>query len=226
MAESIPIYIMGKRYMVPEGITILRAIELSGYKVVRGCGCRGGFCGACATVYRLPGDYQLLVGLACQTTIVSDMVLTTIPFFPANKAVYNLDEIEDPEEALSLLYPEMSRCIGCNACTKVCPLDLNVMQYMQYAYRKNFKKVAEMSFDCVMCGLCAARCVAQTAPYLVAMYARRAYGKFHLVKPEFLAERILEIEEGKYEKGLNKLMTSDVEELKKIYDNRNIEKIK
>ena len=225
MAEEVPIYIMGKQYFVPEGITILRSLEFSGYTVIRGCGCRGGFCGACATVYRLPGDYQLHVGLACQTTIIPNMVLATIPFFPANKAVYNLEEIDNPHETLSIIYPEMSRCIGCNACTKVCPQDLNVMQYMQSAYRGDFKKTAELSFDCIMCGLCASRCVAQTVPYLVAMYARRICGKFYLDKPEFLACRIQEIEDGKYDAGLKKLMAAAMDDLKKIYDSRDIEKL-
>ena len=43
----IPIYIMGKRYDVPESLTVMKAIEYAGFKLVRGCGCRGGFCGAC-----------------------------------------------------------------------------------------------------------------------------------------------------------------------------------
>ena len=43
----IPIYIMGKKYLVPSGLTIMKAMEYSGYRYVRGCGCRGGFCGAC-----------------------------------------------------------------------------------------------------------------------------------------------------------------------------------
>ena len=67
MAENlIPIYIMGKRYEVPESLTIMKAIEYAGYKLIRGCGCRGGFCGACATVYRVEGDprlYRRRIGL-------------------------------------------------------------------------------------------------------------------------------------------------------------------
>ena len=45
------VYLMGKKYEVPEGLTIMGAMEYAGYKLVRGCGCRNGFCGACATVY-------------------------------------------------------------------------------------------------------------------------------------------------------------------------------
>ena len=54
--ELIPIYLMGKRYDVPPSLTIQKAMEYAGYQLVRGCGCRGGICGACGTVYRLPGD--------------------------------------------------------------------------------------------------------------------------------------------------------------------------
>ncbi|MDH4067880.1 MAG: hypothetical protein OEU97_02990, partial [Dehalococcoidia bacterium] len=41
-AKLIPIYIMGKRYEVPEGLTIMKAMEYAGYILIRGCGCRGG----------------------------------------------------------------------------------------------------------------------------------------------------------------------------------------
>ncbi len=41
-ARMIPIYIMGREYLVPETLTILKAVEYAGYKYVRGCGCRGG----------------------------------------------------------------------------------------------------------------------------------------------------------------------------------------
>ena len=58
----IPIYIMGKQYIVPESLTIMKAIEYSGFKYTRGCGCRGGICGACATFYRIEGNYKLKTG--------------------------------------------------------------------------------------------------------------------------------------------------------------------
>ena len=85
-AQTIPIYIMGKRYDVPETLTIMKAMEHAGYQYIRGCGCRGGVCGACATVYRKAGDYKIYTGLACQTVVEPEMHLTQIPFFPANRA--------------------------------------------------------------------------------------------------------------------------------------------
>ena len=57
--EFVTVYIMGKAYKVPAGSTIMGAIEYAGYQIKRGAGCREGFCGACATVYRLPGDFKI-----------------------------------------------------------------------------------------------------------------------------------------------------------------------
>jgi len=51
-AKTIPVYIMGKMYEVPETLTIMKAMEFAGFKFLRGAGCRGGICGACPTVYR------------------------------------------------------------------------------------------------------------------------------------------------------------------------------
>jgi hypothetical protein len=46
-------------------LTIMNAMEYAGYQLVRGCGCRNGFCGACATIYRIAGQNQLKTCLAC-----------------------------------------------------------------------------------------------------------------------------------------------------------------
>ena len=92
--NKISVYIMGKEHRVPEGLTIMKALEYAGYRLIRGCGCRAGFCGACATIYRKKGDYKLYTALACQTTAENGMYLTQIPFIPANKSEYNLDEIQ------------------------------------------------------------------------------------------------------------------------------------
>ena len=61
--EMVTVYIMGKAHKVPAEATIMGAIEYAGYQIKRGAGCREGFCGACATVYRLPGDYKIYTGL-------------------------------------------------------------------------------------------------------------------------------------------------------------------
>ena len=95
MAENmVTIYVMGKPYEVPGDLTIMKAMEYAGYRFVRGCGCRGAFCGACGTVYRTKDDYRLKVGLACQEMVQDEMYLAEIPFFPGNKAIYDIEELQ------------------------------------------------------------------------------------------------------------------------------------
>jgi heterodisulfide reductase subunit C len=217
------IYIMGKKYVVPDSLTIMNAMEFAGYQLVRGCGCRAGFCGACGTVYRLAGDYELKVGLACQTKVEPEMYLTQIPFFPAQKKEYSIRELKANAEQIAGFYPEIYRCIGCNACTKVCPQDLKVMQYIGYAQRGRIDKCADESFDCVMCGLCAARCPAQIVHYNVGILARRLYSRYIAKPAAHLQKRVEEIEAGKYDAEIEELMTASKEELRKRYAERDIE---
>ncbi len=221
--ELVPIYIMGKKYMVPPTLTIMKALEYSGYQLIRGVGCRGGFCGACATVYRLPGDYRLQIGLACQTVVQPGMYLAQIPFFPAQRAAYRLDELEPTFQTVFTLYPELMRCLSCGTCTKACPQDIDVKQYMADAMRGDIHAVADRSFDCIMCGLCAARCPAEEAQYNIAILCRRLYGKYLAPKAEHLAERVREIEEGKWDAALEELKSLSEEELRKRYNERDIE---
>ena len=44
MEKMVNIYLFGKKYSVPEDLTIMRAMEYAGYQLVRGCGCRKGRC--------------------------------------------------------------------------------------------------------------------------------------------------------------------------------------
>lgn len=222
-ARQIPIYIMGKKYLVPETITIQKAIEFAGYKFIRSCGCRGGICGACGTVYRIYGDYKLHFCLACQTVVQENMYIAQIPFFPANRANYNIEETEAVAETIMSLYPEVMKCVGCNTCSKACPMDIDVMGYINAAMRGDIEKVAKMSFDCIQCGLCSSRCPAQIQHYHMAQLCRRLYGKYILPKDRFLPERTKEVREGKYEKMLEELKKMPLEELKKRYVEREME---
>jgi succinate dehydrogenase/fumarate reductase-like Fe-S protein len=176
-ARLVDIYIMGKRYQVPEGLTILTALEYSGYRSIRGCGCRAGFCGACATIYNFRNDPQLRYDLACQKTVEPEMCLVQIPYFPAVKAVYNLEKLPATGDTIKALYPDIVKCYGCNTCTKTCPQELEVMWWMTDALRGDIKAVADKSFDCLMCGLCAARCPQGLTPYYVALLCRRLNGR-------------------------------------------------
>ncbi len=225
MAELIPVYFLGKRYLVPDGLTIMSAMEFSGHRFTRGCGCRGGFCGACATVYRVPGDHQIKVGLACQTQVVAEMNFTLLPYYPAEKALYDLTNVEEPVTELHRFYPELFRCLGCSACTKICPQDLPVMEIIAAAQRGDLTAAAERSFDCVMCGLCASRCLAQMVPYNIAMAARRLYARFMLPRPAYVGERIEEIGQGGCAAEIEELIGRGLPEMEKRYADRDIESI-
>ncbi|MEO0097034.1 MAG: 4Fe-4S dicluster domain-containing protein [candidate division WOR-3 bacterium] len=221
--KKIRIYVMGKEYLVPEGLTIMRALENCGFLFVRGAGCRGGFCGACSTVYRKKDSFRLKVGLACQTMIEDGMYLTQIPFYPGNKAIYNIEGFVYDTQVFIKYYPEILRCISCGSCNRICPQDLKVMEYINAAIRGDVKKVAELSFDCIMCGLCASRCPAEITQYYVGLLGRRIYGRFIQKKAKDLQKRVKEIEENKFEKELEELMKMPIEKLKELYEKREIE---
>ena len=223
MTTNLDIYVMGKRYQVPEGLTILTAMEYCGYRMIRGCGCRAGFCGACATIYRTKDDPQLRFDLACQKVVEPDMYLTQVPFFPAPKALYELENSEASGEQILELYPDLVKCFGCNTCTKACPQDLEVMWYMSDALRGDIEEAANKSFDCVMCGLCAARCPQGLVPYDIAIVCRRLYGRYLAKHSTHLDERIDEINSGKFDAELDALKCEAIDELKRKYETRDIE---
>ena len=115
--KTIIIYLYGKRYRVPDNLTMLKALEYCGYKPTRGVGCRHGFCGACSMVYRIRGERQLHYALGCETKVQDHMYISTMPYFPLEKQCYNLDEIEPTAEMIMHLYPEIYSCVSCNTCT-------------------------------------------------------------------------------------------------------------
>ncbi|MFP4050275.1 MAG: 4Fe-4S dicluster domain-containing protein [Thermoplasmata archaeon] len=222
--EMIEIFVMGKRYKVPKGLTIMTALEYAGYKFVRGCGCRGGFCGACSTVFRTEDEYKLKMDLACQTAVEDGMFLVQLPFVPAVREEFDIEEV-DPEEHDNVMldyYPEIARCVSCNTCTKSCPQDIEVMDYVQAALRGDIERCADLSFDCIQCGLCSIRCPADIKHYHLAQLARRITGRYIDENSEDLEKRVKEIEEGKYDEELQRMIDMELEELKETYDTRDI----
>ena len=220
--EVVDIFIMGKRYTVPASLTIQKALEFAGYKLIRGCGCRGGVCGACGTVYRYPGSYKIEVGLACQTVVQENMYIAQIPFFPADKAVYDVEDLEANAQTISALYPEIQRCMGCNTCTKSCPMEIPVMEYISAFLRGDLEKGAQTSFDCVMCGLCTARCPAELRQYHIAELGRRLVAIHKRPKAPHLPAAVEKCENGHHAALLDGLLAAP-DSWRDLYIEREIE---
>lgn len=227
--KLIPVQIMGRLYDVSEGLTIMKAVEYAGYQYVRGCGCRGGICGACGSFYRLPGDYQLMTGLACQTVVQPGMMIMQLPYMPANRPSYDVGAFEGNghpvaagalHESVRRLFPEVYRCVGCATCSRTCPMGIDVMDYVALIGRGDLTKAAEVSFSCVMCGLCAIRCPAQISQHTAAMYVRRLSGRYLTPKAQHLTTRVADVRAGRFDGKLAQLKAMRREELTSLYANR------
>jgi len=139
------------------------------------------------------------------------------------KTIYNLEELAPSGEQVRNLYPDLVKCQGCNTCTLSCPEDLNVAGYISNALHGEIAEVADKSFDCMMCSLCADRCPAGLAPYNIALLCRRLYGRYLLPRSQHLASRVAEIKEGKFDAELLELKKMKENELRRRYSERDIE---
>ena len=219
----VTVYIMGKAHRVPAEATIMGAIEYAGYQIKRGAGCREGFCGACATVFRMPGNYKIFTGLACTTLVQEGMWLSQLPAIPPTKPVYDLDQLQANVDAFQMLYPEIFRCVACNTCTKACPQGLEVMDYISAAMRGDVATVMDLSFDCLSCGLCAIRCPAEITQYSVGLLARRLYGRYLAPGSPELEQRLAQMGERRFDSEFNELVQMETSELEKRYYARDTE---
>jgi Na+-translocating ferredoxin:NAD+ oxidoreductase RnfC subunit len=152
------------------------------------------------------------------------MYIATLPFFPLIKQPFEINEVKPDERIMMQLYPEIYSCIGCNACTKSCAQELKVMQYIAYAQRAEYAKCAKESFDCVMCGICSARCPAGISHPQVGLLARRLYGKYIALPSEHLEKRVQEVEQGDFDALIAELMDKPIDAIKELYNTRDIEK--
>ncbi|MEM0380126.1 MAG: 4Fe-4S dicluster domain-containing protein [Desulfurococcaceae archaeon] len=221
--KTVRIYFMNKAYDVPIGLTIMKALEYAGYKLMRGVGCRGGFCGACAVAYRKPGDYKFKTGLACQTVVENNMYIALLPYSPLIKPRYNIFEMKPEAGYVLKIFPEVARCISCNSCSKACPQGLEVMDAVQSVLRNDILKAADLVFDCISCGLCSLRCPAEIRHIYLFQLLRRLAGRYLLPRAKHLEIRVNEIESGKYFAEIEDLMKKPIDELKKLYSERDIE---
>ena len=221
--EMVTIFVMGKKHTVPYDLTIMKAMEYAGHQFRRGSGCRGGYCGACATLYRTKGSYKLEGALACQKIVEDGMYIAQIPFNPAEKITYDIEKVRPTANTMLEYYPELSRCLSCNTCTKACPQDLDVMDYVQAALRGDITQAAKLSFDCLTCGLCAVRCPAEIVPYNAATLARRLYAKYIDGPSHHVLDRVKAVEDGVYDDEISKMMGASKKELAELYNSREID---
>ena len=219
----VKVFIMGKAHLVPAEATIMGAIEHAGIQIIRGAGCREGFCGACATIYRLPNDYKMHMGLACTTLVQDGMTFAQIPSVPVEKPIYDIEELKPDVSAFEKVYPVVFRCVSCNTCTKACPQGLQVMDYVNAAMRGDIEAVMDLSFDCVSCGMCALRCPAEIPQFQVGVLARRLYGRYLRPDSKHLLDRIQEMNDHVYDAEYAELMALSKKDLKKRYYERDTE---
>jgi len=213
LEDKVAIKIMGNVYMVPSSLTIMKALEHSGYRLTRGAGCRGGVCGACVTVYRFDNSNEIHTCLACQTKVEPGMNIYQMHYYPSHHPVYDIDRMQAKVDDIIKVYPEITSCMGCNTCTRMCPQDIKVMDAISAILRGEFDKVTELSFECIMCGMCESRCPAELAPQQINMLVRRLEGRYLRPEAPLLKSRLEEIRVGKYNSFIKELKGASPEEL-------------
>ena len=97
------------------------------------------------------------------------------------------------------------------------------MDYVQAAKRGDIAAVMDLSFDCVVCGMCMLRCPAEITQPLMAIMAKRLYGRYLRKDSPELAERVKAVEEGAYQAEYAELMSMSREALSKRYYARDSE---
>lgn len=123
-SDFVSIDFMGKIYRVSKDLSLLGALVEIGWDSVKGLGCMGGCCGACATLYRLPGETHVQAGLACRIPVKEGISFSFAGQYHSPKPTYNLSEISDPKQALFDVFPEVTTCRKCDLCVQACPREL------------------------------------------------------------------------------------------------------
>ncbi|MBF0125775.1 MAG: 4Fe-4S dicluster domain-containing protein [Magnetococcales bacterium] len=211
---------------VPAGRTILTALEAAGVGFVRGVGCRGGVCGACAVLYRVPWlSHALSAGLMCQETVQDGMEILPMPYVPLKKVPHHLDLPGDETPAYHVLrlYPEVNNCIMCGECVRVCPMDIDVMGYVGMIKRGDLKGAARESFTCIGCHLCVLRCPSSISQPSAALAARRWHGRYQEPQAEHLTRMVEKITAGHYTSIMRWMRRLDAVEFQALYLRREVE---
>jgi len=138
------------------------------------------------------------------------------PFVPMNRAQYDFEKLSNQPGILGKMYPEVYRCLQSNTCTRICPMEIQVMDYIVHAIRGDVEEVAMLSFQCIMCGACTSKCPAEISQPNVALLARRVYGRHIFPIPDSLHQRVADIEKGQCDGILDKLAQLPIEELTNV----------
>ena len=152
------------------------------------------------------------------------MYVATLPFFPLVKQVYDMQTVPVSQQVMMQLYPEIYACIGCNACTKSCTQELNVMQYIGLRSAGDFVRLCRGIFRLRHVRRLLGPVPAGISHPQVAMLARRINGKYLAPKSRHLEQRVQEIENGSFQDLLEALMDKPLEEMQELYNRRDIEK--
>jgi ferredoxin len=210
---TVEITYLGVHYQVSSELTVVRALESVGIRIVHGSGCRMGYCGACSLVYRRRGDAKLIGALACQTIVVDGMDICRLPSFPVHHEPFDAVGSKRPARELLRLYPEVKDCIECGACTEVCPQGIDVMSTVASLAAGELETATVLSYECISCGLCAARCPESITPFTVANQARRSTA-ISMGRAPRLAARIEAVKRGDYDAALDGLRDLTADQLR------------
>lgn len=209
-------------YRVAPDRTILAALEAAGLGFVRGIGCRGGVCGACTALYRIKGKPELKAALLCQEEVKDGMEILPLPYVPQKKVQHDitLSEGESPEYKVLTLYPEVNNCVMCGECTRLCPVDIDVMSYVGMIKRGDLAGASRESLTCIQCQACVLRCPSQISQPNAALAARRFQGRFKESTAEHLTKAVDKINGGHYKAIFRRLRRLDEYELRALYQRR------
>lgn len=202
----------------------MQAMEYVGYKLVKGCGCRSGFCGACATTYKIDGKSGVKTCLACQKQVENGMIVSGFSPVRLNERKYDINKLNIDEQTIGKIYPEITDCVGCGVCSKSCPNGINVMKCVGYAVAGDYEKIADESFSCVSCGLCFSLCPVKIPQPQIFELARRIYGRYRSPESKNTEKRVEEIRDGNFDEELEELTRKSTTEMKILYENRIFEK--
>lgn len=222
--NCVTVYFFGRKYDVPSDLTVMQAMEYVGYKLVKGCGCRGGFCGACATTYKIDGKSGVKTCLACQKQVENGMIVSGFSPVRLNERKYDINKLNIDEQTIGKIYPEITDCVGCGVCSKSCPNGINVMKCVGYAVAGDYEKIADESFSCVSCGLCFSLCPVKIPQPQIFELARRIYGRYRSPESKNTEKRVEEIRDGNFDEELEELTRKSTAEMKILYENRIFEK--